>query len=96
MRKVHLDNNMKMIGIKNFRNDDRKVDYYLITKDNEQLYAFTNVYTKNSYDLCKAGIRVNDLVGRRTRDIGVMRLVKLTNRMLPYLAEIYELPLAIA
>jgi len=68
----------------------------LITKDNEQLYAFTNVYTRNSYDLCKSGIRVNDLVGRRTRDTGIMRLVKLTNRMLPYLADIYELPVVMA
>lgn len=96
MKKVRLSNNMKMVGIKNFNGECRTVDYYLITKDNEQLYAFTNVYTRNSYDLCKSGIRVNDLVGRRTRDTGIMRLVKLTNRMLPYLADIYELPVVMA
>ena len=96
MRKVHLDSNMRMVGVKNFDGENRKVDYYLITKDNERLYAFTNIYTRNSYDLCKSGIIVNDLAGRRSRDTGVMRLVKLTNRMLPYLAEIYGLPLAAA
>ena len=51
MRKVHLHNNMKMIGVKNFKGTERKVDYYLITKENERLYAFTNIYTRNSYDL---------------------------------------------
>lgn len=94
MRRVYLDNNMTLIGVKNFKGNGMSVDYYLVTKDNERLYAFTNIYTRNSYNLCKSGIRVNDLVGKRTRDTGVMRLVKLTNRMLPYLSELYELPLA--
>ena len=46
------------------------------------------------YNLCKSGILVNDLASRRSRDTGVMRLVNQVNRMLPYLAEIYDLPLA--
>lgn len=93
MKRVHLNNNIKIIGIKNFKNECKKVDYYLITKENEYLYAFTNEYTRNAYDMCKAGIAVNSLIGRRTRDNGIMKLVKRTNRMLPYLAEYYELPL---
>jgi len=72
----------------------RNLHYYLITKENEKLYAFSNVYTHNSYDLCKSGILVNDLAGKRSRDTGIMRLVNQVNRMLPYLAEIYDLPLA--
>jgi len=94
MRKVRLGNNMKIMGIRNFRGAAKKIDYYLITKENEKLYAFSNVYTHNSYDLCKSGILVNDLAGKRSRDTGIMRLVNQVNRMLPYLAEIYDLPLA--
>lgn len=45
MKKVILDNNMKIIGIKNFNGKDRKIDFYLITKENERLYAFSNTYT---------------------------------------------------
>ena len=50
------------------------------------------IYSRHTYDLCKSGIRVNDLVSRRTRDTAVMNLVNYTNLMLPYLAEIYCLP----
>lgn len=92
MKKVILENNMKMVGVKNFKGKDKKIDFYLVTRDNERLYAFTNTYTHHSYDLCKSGALVNDLVCKKTRDTGVMRLVKQLNRMLPYLAEIYELP----
>lgn len=95
MRKIILEDNLKMIGIKNFKGNDRKIDFYLINKNNEKLYAFTNPYTHHSYDLCKSGAIINDLVCKRTRDTGVMRLVKQLNRMLPYLAEIYELPLMV-
>lgn len=94
MKKVILDNNMKIIGIKNFNGKDRKIDFYLITKENERLYAFSNTYTHHSYDLCKSGAIINEIACKRTRDTGVMRLVKQLNRMLPYLAEIYELPVA--
>lgn len=48
MKKVILDNNMKIIGIKNFNGKDRKIDFYLITKENERLYAFSNTYTHHS------------------------------------------------
>lgn len=58
------------------------------------IYAFSKTYTNNSYDLCKAGIRVNDLISRRTRDTGVMHVVKYTNLLLPYFVEEYALPLA--
>lgn len=94
MKKVRLENNMKIIGVRDFKGAAKKIDYYLVTKKHEKLYAFSNVYTHNSYNLCKSGILVNDLAGRRSRDTGVMRLVNQVNRMLLYLAEIYDLPLA--
>lgn len=94
MKKVRLGNNMKILGVRYFRGDVKKIDYYLITKEHEKLYAFSSAYTHNSYKLCKSGILVNDLAGKRSRDTGIMRLVNQVNRMLPYLAEIYDLPIA--
>lgn len=58
----------------------------------ERIYAFTRPYTDGTYEICKSGIRVNDLSTMRTRDKAVMKLVKYLNVMLPYLREYYDLP----
>lgn len=93
MKHVRLDDNVRSVGIKqNEKDGNRKVSYYLRTGKNEMLYAFSRNYSRHTYDLCKAGIRVNDLVSRRTRDTAVMNLVDYTNLMLPYFVEIYGLP----
>ncbi len=94
MKNIRLQNNMKLIGVKNFKEERRNIDYYLVTPDNERLYAFSRRFTSNAYDLCKSEIRVNDMAGRRSRDRSVMNLVNQLNRMLPYLAEYYELQVA--
>lgn len=94
MKKLYTNNNLRLIGLKNFKGQDRRIDYYLITTDNNRLYAFTNVYTNHSYDLCKSGIRIDDLISKKCRDEGVMRLVRSANRMIPYLVELYGLPVA--
>lgn len=94
MKKIRLEGSMKIVGIKNFRGTDKRIDYYLVTRGHERLYAFSGIYTNNAYNMCKSGIMVNDLASKRCRDTGIMRLVNQTNRMLPYLAEIYELPVA--
>lgn len=94
MKHVRLDDNVRLVGIKqNEKDGNRKVNYYLRTGKNEMLYAFSRNYSRHTYDLCKAGIRVNDLIARRTRDTAVMNLVDYMNLILPYLAEIYDLPL---
>ena len=94
MRIIRLQNNMKLVGVKNFKEDRQNIDYFLVTPGNERLYAFSGKYTNKAYDLCKSKVRVNDLAGRRSRDRDIMNLVKQLNRMLPYLAEYYELPVA--
>ena len=94
MKKVRVDNKVKLIGKKNFTGSDKLIDYYFLPDSNERIYAFSKAYTNNSYDLCKAGIRINDLTQRRSHDTGIMRLVKYTKFILPYLAEEYELPMA--
>lgn len=93
MKHVRLEGNVCLVGIKERgESGNRKVSYFLRTDNNKMLYAFSRNYSRHTYDLCKAGIRVNDLVSRRTRDTAVMNLVDYTNLMLPYLAEIYGLP----
>ena len=69
MKKVRLQNNMRIIGIRNFRGGAKRIDYFLITPGNEKLYAFSCTYTHKSYDMCKSGIMVNqlkDLLSRLT------------------------------
>ena len=93
MKHVRLNGNVCLVGVKgNGEDGNRKISYYIRTDKNEMLYAFSRNYSRHTYDLCKSGIRVNDLVSRRTRDTAVMNLVNYTNLMLPYLAEIYCLP----
>lgn len=94
MKRVRVADDVRIVGVKNFSGRDKFVDYYLQVPNQANIYAFSKTYTNHSYDLCKSGIRVNDLISRRTRDTGVMRVVKYTNLILPYLAEEYNLPLA--
>ena len=93
MKRIRLANNVKLVGIKNFKGDDKLVDYYLMLP-NERLYAFSKKYTHHTYELCRSGIQVNDLMNRRSRDFSIMKLVDYTNLMMPYLAEYYDLPCA--
>ena len=92
MKKVIVKDYVQLIGIKNFKGEDKMIDYYITYPGSERIYAFTRKYTQNTYDLCKSGIRINDLSTRRTRDRAVMKLVDYLNIMLPYLCEYYELP----
>ena len=94
VKKVRVDNKVKIIGFKNFGGKDKLIDYYILNGSDEKLYAFSKVYTNNTYNMCKSGIMVNELIAKRSRDTGVMRLVNYTNLILPYLAEEYQLLLA--
>ena len=93
MKRIRLANNVKIVGIKNFTGEHKLVDYYLVLP-NVRIYAFSKRYTHHSYDMCKAGISVNDLMVTKSRDTGVMRLVNYTNLIMPYLTEYYDLPCA--
>lgn len=91
MKRVRLNNNIKMVGEKEFRGKKRQIHYYLIIPNQDKVYAFTQEYTSNTYNMCKSGIVINKLASVRSRDAGIMKLVKYTNFMLPYLVETYEL-----
>lgn len=92
MKKIILEEQVKIKGVKNYRGKDKLIDYYIEIPGKSKLYAFSKVYTQHTYDMCKSGIRVNELSVKRSRDRGVMRLVNYLNVMLPYLSENYELP----
>lgn len=88
MKKLDIDRQTKLIAT---RNNREEINYYILTPDNERFYAFTRPYSKKSWDMCKSGIRVNDLVTTRTKNTGIMLLVKYTKYILPYLCEEYGL-----
>ncbi len=94
MKNIKLGKNVKVVAQKNFNGEKKMIDYYLVTESHEKIYAFTRKYANGTYELCKAGIRVNDLLTFRSRDNGVMRLVKYAKVIMPYLAEEYNLKIA--
>ncbi|WP_155834107.1 hypothetical protein [Butyrivibrio sp. VCD2006] len=94
MKKIILEEKVKLVGIKNFSGKDKLIDYFLVMPGQEEIYAFSRRYTQRTYDLCKSGIRVNEISTRRSRDHGVMGLVNYLNVMLPYLSEYYDLKVA--
>ena len=77
-----------------YETNNEQKKHFILTPDNDRLYAFSYHYTVNAYELCKSGIRVNELAAKRCRDMGIMKLVNYYKLMVPYLAEEYELKLA--
>lgn len=71
--------------------EERMVDYYIEQPGTKRIYAFTIPFSKNSYDYCKSGARINEVLTKRSKDRGIMRLVNRTKIMVPYLAEYYDL-----
>ena len=94
MKRVNVARNIKLVGVKNFNNSRRMVDYYVITGSGDRLYAFSRLYTKSAYDLCKSGTSITDLLSKRTRNIAVMNLVNYLRFMMPCLCEEYALQMA--
>lgn len=94
MKRVFVANDVRMIGVKKGAGVDKKVDYYITIPGQGQVYAFTRTYSPNTYLMTRAGIRVNDLLTTRSKDISVMRLVKYTRYMMDYFVEEYGIPMA--
>ena len=82
MRKVILTEQVKLTGVKNFTGKDKLIDYYIEQPGRDKIYAFSKIFTQNIYDMCKSGIRVNELSTKRSRDSGVMRLVNYLNMLM--------------
>lgn len=82
--------NIKIIGRKNFKGRDRLIDFYIIMSCGREEYVFSKKYSNNSYDLCKGGIRINELIVTKSRDFGIMRIVEHMKRMVPYIKEEFQ------
>ena len=91
MKRITMKNQTKLIATKDDRN---QINFYILTSKNEQLYAFTRPFSQKIWDLCKSGIRVNELMTKKSNHVGVMLLVKYTNYIMPYLCEEYNLEVA--
>lgn len=93
MRKERIKKNVRLIGVKNFKGEEKLIDYYILSGRNEKTFAFSHRFTNRSYEVTRGGIRIEDLLftNSRRRDQGLDSLVKTTRRMLPYLADEYEL-----
>ncbi len=85
-----LKTNVLVIGVKNFKGKDKLIDYYWEMPDGERIYAFSRRYTDNTYKMCKGGIRLNDLLCKKTHDTAIMYLVKRMKVMVPYLKAEYD------
>ena len=94
MKKIILKEQAKLLGVKNFQGEDKMIDYYITIPGKADIYAFSKKYTHTTYDICKSGIRVNEISTKRSRNRSVMRLVNYLNVMLPYLTEYYGLEVA--
>lgn len=89
MKKVRLNNNIFIVAKKS--KQDRKLDYYILMPDNKEFYLFTRNFSKVCYDICKSGTPVNRILGERTRNPAVMRLVNYLNFTMPYFVETLDL-----
>lgn len=94
MKKVNVTNDVKLVAVKNNKGEKRALDYYFEISGNRK-YAFTKSYANNVYELCKSGIRVNELVKTRVRDEKIMKLVSYLKATMPYFTDECELPVAI-
>ena len=92
MKKVKIADSVRIVGVKNFKGRYKMVDYYLEVSKDEKMYAFSKRYTQGAYEMCKSGIRLNELRTKKSRDKGIMYLVDYTNHMASFLSEYYELP----
>ena len=88
MKNLKIDNRTKLIGI---RKDDEEVNYYIQTPTNEMIYALSRNLSLKEWDICKSGIRIEDLFVKRIRQEGVMNLVKHVKYIIPYLCQEYNL-----
>lgn len=94
MKKIILSEQIKLKAVECFKNGNRQLKYYLEMPGKERMYAFTRAYTNGTYNICKSGIRVNELSTKRSKDKAVMKLVNYLNFMLPYLTEYYDLKIS--
>lgn len=83
--------NLVVVSKINNRDGKKKLDYHLHCPNGDAIYLFTKNYVHRCYDMCKGGIRINELLYKKSKDFGVMQLVKQLNRYESYIKYEYEL-----
>ena len=92
MKNVRVKNNIFVVARKSPKG--KKLDYFIQLPNKEENYMFTRNYSAKCYEVCKAGVPINSLLGKRKKNPAIMRLVKYLNYMMPYFVEYYELEVA--
>lgn len=93
MRKLRVRNNIFVVARKSVKG--RKLDYYMQMPDGKENYMFTKNYSTECYQICRAGVPINQVLGIRRRNAAVMNMVKYLNFMMPYFVEYFELKTAV-
>ena len=89
MKHIKVKENVVLQGEEAFYQGNRVIKYYLTISENKKVFAFQRKFSRGTYELC---IRVNELTTLKSRDTGVMNLVKHVNVTLPYLVDYYQIP----
>ena len=89
MKRVRVENNIFIIAKKSTK--ERLLDYYIQLSNGDKEYLFTKNYSTECFEMCKAGMPINQLLCSRRRNPAVMKLVNYLNFMMPYFVEYYEL-----
>ena len=91
MKKVRVENNIFIIARKSRRG--KLLDYYMQFPNGEEDYLCTKNYSTKCFEMCKAGIPINQLLYSRRRNPAVMKLVNYLNFMMPYFVDYFALKL---
>lgn len=67
-----------------------KLDYYLRTPADDELYLFTREYSTTCYEMCKSGAPIYLTLYGRKNNTAFMNLSKYLNFMMPYFVEYYD------
>lgn len=82
--------NVKVVAVENRKRGVRNIDYYLIAPDGTRTYLVTGPYVHKCYDMCKGGIRMNDLLKWKGKNKGTMKLVDCMKRMSSYIQQEFD------
>lgn len=82
MQRTKAKNNVFIVARKNAKTN--RLDYYMQLPDRQEEYMFTRNYSTVCYDLCKSGVRLNQMFSVRSRNTAVMNLVDYLRFFCPY------------
>ncbi len=88
MKNVKVENNIFIVARKSAKKG--LMDYYMLFPDNSENYMFTRSYSQSCYEICKAGVPINNILHIRCRNIAIMQLSKYLKVMMPYFAEYFN------